>query len=377
MLWHERKAKAQTLSRDSIQPQGSTLSPAERKRWTRIGVLSALALLLSYAETFVPIPLPGVKLGLANVPVLVTLARSDVAGALCVSAIKVLASGLLFGSPVTMAYAAVGTLLSLAGMIPLSRLRTMHLWMVSIVGALLHETGQLLVASMLLGTTAVWYLAPALLVAGCVTGALCGVLATGLTSALPEGDDVDASNLATIVPVRPPRHTTIALCALIAFSVAVLRLTSLEALGICVVIALICCAITRVSAQALLGTVRPLLALLVATLAIQLILSPHTALEESARCVGRLVAIAAASVACMQLVPTDDLAGTIAWFALPVSRMGVHTEGFVLATSVAVQLLPTLADVLHGYRSTQGSRLTLRSLRDILPNLVNDLYARL
>ena len=154
-----------------------SLNPAEVQRWTRVGVLAAFAMLLGYLETFIPIPIPGVKLGLANIAVLIALAERDTAGAFAIALIKVLAAGLLFGSPVTMAYSLAGTMLAFAVMAPLSRLRTMHIVMVSIIGALAHEAGQLAVAMVLLGTPLVWYSAPLLALAGCLTGALCGIVA--------------------------------------------------------------------------------------------------------------------------------------------------------------------------------------------------------
>ena len=86
-----------------------TLTPQEEERWSRVGALAALAMVLGYLETFVPIPIPGVKLGLANVAVLLALAQGDVWGACWIAAVKVLAAGLLLGSPITMAYSAVGT----------------------------------------------------------------------------------------------------------------------------------------------------------------------------------------------------------------------------------------------------------------------------
>ena len=58
-----------------------TLTPQEEERWARVGALAALAMVLGYLETFVPIPIPGVKLGLANVAVLLALAQGDVWGA--------------------------------------------------------------------------------------------------------------------------------------------------------------------------------------------------------------------------------------------------------------------------------------------------------
>ena len=101
---------------DMARRGDKALSPAERLRWTRVGALAAFALVLSYVETFVPIPIPGVKLGLANIVVLVALVRFDARSALAVAAIKVLAAGLLFGSPIMMAYSAAGTLLAFLGM---------------------------------------------------------------------------------------------------------------------------------------------------------------------------------------------------------------------------------------------------------------------
>ena len=163
------------------------LTPTETLRWTRVGMLAALAIILGYLETFVPIPIPGVKLGLANIAVLIALGQGDTRGAFGIAVIKVLASGLLFGSPVMMAYSATGTLLAFACMAPLAPLPTMHLAMVSVVGGLAHEIGQLLVAMLMLGTPLVWYGAPLLELAGVVTGALCGIVAARTCDLLQTG----------------------------------------------------------------------------------------------------------------------------------------------------------------------------------------------
>ena len=94
------------------------MSLDEARLWARVGVLAALALVLSYIETFIPlpVPVPGIKLGLANVAVLVALELIDVKSALFVAAIKVLAAGFLFGNPLMMAYSAGGTILAFAFM---------------------------------------------------------------------------------------------------------------------------------------------------------------------------------------------------------------------------------------------------------------------
>ena len=154
----------------------------EARLWARVGVLAALALVLSYIETFIPlpVPVPGIKLGLANIAVLAALKLLDVKSASLVAAIKVLAAGFLFGNPIMMVYSAGGTLLAFASMAALSRIRGLSVVLIGIVGAVLHNVGQLAVASVLLGTPLVWATAPLLVIAACVTGALSGI-ATQLT----------------------------------------------------------------------------------------------------------------------------------------------------------------------------------------------------
>lgn len=161
----------------------------EARTWARIGVLSALALVFGYIETFIPlpVPVPGIKLGLANVAVLLALETADVKSAALVAAVKVLASGFLFGNPVMMLYSAGGTLLAFVAMAALSRVRGLSLVLVAVVGAIMHNVGQLAVASMLLGTPLVFAWAPVLIVAACVTGALIGVAARFTVSCLEGG----------------------------------------------------------------------------------------------------------------------------------------------------------------------------------------------
>ena len=148
----------------------------EARRWARVGVLAALALVLGYIETFIPlpVPVPGIKLGLGNIAVLVALALLDARSAAAVAAIKVLAAGFLFGNPLMMAYSAAGTALAFAAMALLMRIPGISVVLVAIAGAILHNAGQLAVAALVLGTGLVWATAPVLVIAACVTGALTG-----------------------------------------------------------------------------------------------------------------------------------------------------------------------------------------------------------
>ena len=155
------------------------LTHDEARWWARVGVLASLALVLGYIETFIPlpIPVPGIKLGLANIVVLVALELLDVKGAAVVATLKVLAAGFLFGNPVMMLYSAGGTLLAFAVMAALSRIRGLSVVLVAIAGAVMHNIGQVAVASVILGTPLVWYSAPVLVVAAFATGAVTGFAA--------------------------------------------------------------------------------------------------------------------------------------------------------------------------------------------------------
>lgn len=341
-------------------------------RWTRVGTLAAFSMLLGYVETFIPIPIPGVKLGLANVAVLAELACGDVAGATSIALIKVLASGFLFGSPLTMVYSAVGTLLSLGGMIPLSRLRTLRLWMVSVVGALLHEVGQLFVAQMLLKTTAIWYTLPILMVAGCVTGVICGLLAESLRASLPQDDELGEihPNAEKLLPQQPSAQTLVPFSVLAAFAIIVLHTSDIATLALCMALSLVALMASDASASSL---VRMLVSAATAgalTFVLQLLSNPELAACDATRACLSLGSLVMASSAFATAIDLDNLTGTIAWLIAPLTRMGMHTEGFVLAFDVAIRLVPVMADLI------KGERLELRELRSRLPVLVHEVCLR-
>ncbi len=165
--------------------EAAPLSLDDARRWALVGILSAFALALSYAETFVPIPIPvpGVKLGLANAVILAALIMTDLKSALCIALIKVLASGFLFGSPIMMTYSAAGTLLATMIMALVAKLSNVGMVPVAMVGAIFHNVGQLLIASVMLQTTLVWLSAPLLFATACLTGIITGLLARCLVDA--------------------------------------------------------------------------------------------------------------------------------------------------------------------------------------------------
>lgn len=163
------------------------------RRLALTSTLSATALVLSYLEAMIPLPvtIPGIKLGLANVAVAVAFCVADARTAGAVAVVKVLASGLLFGSPMMLAYSLGGTALSFAGMALMMLVPGIGLVPVSMIAAILHNVGQLGVAALVLGTPAVFVNLPVLAVAACVTGSVTGAVAEAALGSLRGVEDED------------------------------------------------------------------------------------------------------------------------------------------------------------------------------------------
>ena len=151
---------------------------------TRYALLVALAMVLSWLESMVPLSLavPGVKLGLANLVVIFALYRLGPRQAAVISLVRVLLVTLTFGNAFGFAYSLAGAALSLGVMIPLRRSGKFSLLGVSIAGGVCHNIGQILVAMAVLGTAELlWYL-PALLAAGTAAGVCSGAAGALVTA---------------------------------------------------------------------------------------------------------------------------------------------------------------------------------------------------
>ena len=165
------------------------------RRLARVSLLCACALVLSYLETMIPLPVavPGIKLGLANVAVVIALYTLDAKSAGAVALVKVFASGFLFGSPMMLAYSLGGTVLAFIGMVALAAVPGVGLVPVSMLAAVLHNVGQLGVAAMALQTPAVFINLGVLGVAACVTGGITGAVAEGALAGIEQADDTRPS----------------------------------------------------------------------------------------------------------------------------------------------------------------------------------------
>lgn len=151
------------------------------KQLTLCAVLSALALALSYIEGFFPltlfIPLPGVKLGLANIVTVFALYTLGAPMALCILLVRCTLGALFAGNASALIFSLLGGLSAMLVMITLHKSRHLSVFGVSIAGAAAHNCGQVLAAMLTLGNPAPLGYLPFLLLVSLFTGALSGFIA--------------------------------------------------------------------------------------------------------------------------------------------------------------------------------------------------------
>ena len=154
-----------------------------KSRWNasaiaKLGLLTAVALVLGYVEHLLPITgIPGVKLGLANTVLLYALYLLDIPSATLLMILKVGLSGLLFGGPAAMLYSFAGGVVSLLVMVFAQKAKGLSVVGVSVLGALSHNIAQMAVACFVVETRAILAYLPVLLAAAAVTGTLTGLAA--------------------------------------------------------------------------------------------------------------------------------------------------------------------------------------------------------
>ncbi len=150
-----------------------------------MGVLTALALALSYSERFIPlgliIPVPGVKLGLANIVTVAALYYFGALPALITAVLRCLLGALFGGGVSALLFSLCGALLSLAVMSLASRVKGLSVYGICLLGAAFHNVGQICAAALVLGAGAVYYL-PYLLLVSLLTGTVTGLISSGVLS---------------------------------------------------------------------------------------------------------------------------------------------------------------------------------------------------
>ena len=150
------------------------------KRLARLGMLTGAALIIFIIELQIPnpFPIPGIKLGLANIITVYAVYRYKAYEVAMIVGVRITLGSIFSGNIMALFYSACGSFLCLLGMIFLKRIiDEKHIWLASVFGALLHNTGQLLAAMLLLQTTGLIAYYPFLVVSGCLAGAFTGLCA--------------------------------------------------------------------------------------------------------------------------------------------------------------------------------------------------------
>lgn len=149
------------------------------KKLTTLAITISFAMILSYLESRIPafVAIPGIKIGFANIAIIFALYKLGIKEAAVVSVLRIILVSTLFGSPVSMIYSLAGGVLSLIAMSLLKRFTPLSEITVSVCGGVLHNVGQIAMASIMLSTNVIVYYLPFLLVSGIVAGIAVGVAA--------------------------------------------------------------------------------------------------------------------------------------------------------------------------------------------------------
>lgn len=159
----------------------------DAKKITMAALLAALALIFSYIEVLIPFNfgIPGIKLGIANLVIIVTLYYLGGRYAVVVNLIRVLIAGLLFNGLFGALYSLSGAILSLTLMILLKKTNVFSVVGISMAGGVAHNLGQILVAAFLISNLKMFLYFPVLIFSGIISGAVIGIVSYLILKKLP------------------------------------------------------------------------------------------------------------------------------------------------------------------------------------------------
>ncbi|HHY63861.1 MAG TPA: Gx transporter family protein [Clostridiaceae bacterium] len=159
-------------------------------------ILISLAVVLSYMERFIPldliIPVPGIKLGLANIVTMFALFFMGLTSAVAVTVLRCILASFLFGGMSSLLYSLAGAFMALMVMTVLKTgyNKAFSILGISMGGAAAHNTGQILMASLMMRNAAIFAYLPVLLMTGLVTGLLTAIIAVNLFSIVEKNKSV-------------------------------------------------------------------------------------------------------------------------------------------------------------------------------------------
>lgn len=153
------------------------------KQIAYLGLLIALAFVFSYIELLIPVNLgiPGAKLGLANLVIIVALYTLKERDALLLSMIRIVLVGFTFTNLASMLYSFAGGILSFLAMLLAKKSQKFSITGVSVIGGIFHNIGQIIMASWVVKNTSLVYYLPVLMLAGISAGAAIGMLGAMVT----------------------------------------------------------------------------------------------------------------------------------------------------------------------------------------------------
>ena len=166
------------------------------KKLTVLALSVALAMILSFVESQIPsfVPIPGVKIGLANIVVVFALYKIGWKEALGISLLRVFLVSVLFGHAASFFYSFAGAVFSFCGMALLKKTGRFSHVAVSVAGGVLHNAGQILMACILLETNIMTYYLPVLILSGTLAGVVIGLLASVMVSRIRLDIELDEKN---------------------------------------------------------------------------------------------------------------------------------------------------------------------------------------
>ena len=150
------------------------------KRLATLGLLMALAFVLSYVEYLLPlnIGIPGAKVGLANLVIMVALYTIGSRDAFLLSFVRVVLVGITFGNMAMMLYSMAGAALSFFTMLLFKKTKLFSTTGISVIGGVFHNIGQIIVAIFVLETASLIYYLPFLIIIGTVSGVVIGIISS-------------------------------------------------------------------------------------------------------------------------------------------------------------------------------------------------------
>ncbi len=153
------------------------------KKLTQLSLLTAVSLIIFIIESRIPnlAPVPGMKLGLANIITVYAVYRFRPAESAMIVFVRIILGSVFAGNVSAMLYSIAGAVMCLAGMLLIKKIIPERYMVISsVAGAVFHNTGQIIAAALIMRTTTVVVYYPFLIVSGCIAGAFTGLCAMAL-----------------------------------------------------------------------------------------------------------------------------------------------------------------------------------------------------